>query len=106
MHWLCLLVAGCLEISWAVCMKYSAGLTKPGWVLLTLLGNLLSCAFLALAMKGIPFGPAYAIWTGIGAFGTAALGVILFGDALTMPRITAMLLIFSGVVLLKLSVPE
>jgi len=106
MHWLYLVIAGGLEVTWAVCMKYSGGLTRPGWVALTAIGSILSFVFLALAMKHIPFGPAYAIWTGIGALGTAAMGVILFGDSLTPVRILAMALIFGGVLLLKISVPE
>ncbi len=105
MHWLYLFAAGCFEVSWAVCLKFSAGLSRPGWVALTVIGSILSFAFLALAMKSLPFGPSYAIWTGIGALGTAVLGVILFGDSLTLTRILAMGLILSGVILLKLSVP-
>ncbi len=105
MHWLYLLIAGCFEVFWAVCLKCSAGLTRPGWVILTAAGSVLSFAFLALAMKSLPFGPSYVIWTGIGALGTSVLGVILFGDALTFTRALAMCLILSGIVLLKISVP-
>ena len=106
MHWLFLLIAGCFEVSWAVCLKYSAGFSRPMWVALTIVGSMLSFAFLALAMKALPFGPSYALWTGIGALGTAILGVILFGDALTVTRCLAMGLILAGVVLLKISVPN
>jgi quaternary ammonium compound-resistance protein SugE len=104
-HWLYLFAAGCFEISWAVCLKYSAGFSRPGWVVLTVIGSVLSFAFLALAMKSLPFGPSYAVWTGIGALGTAILGVILFGDAFTFTRGLAMGLILAGVILLKISVP-
>ena len=74
-------------------------------MVLTVIGSVLSFAFLALAMKSLPFGPSYAVWTGIGALGTAILGVILFGDAFTFTRGLAMGLILAGVILLKISVP-
>ncbi len=99
--WAYLMVAGLLEVGWAVGLKYSEGLTRPvaSIVTLALLG--LSMWFLAIAARELPIGTAYAVWTGIGAAGTAVLGMALFGEPRTAWRLACILLIVGGVLGLK-----
>lgn len=101
MAWIYLLIAGVLEIGWAVGLKYSEGFTKPMASLLTLVGMAASGVFLALAVQRIPLGTAYATWTGIGAVGTAILGMVLFGESTALPRFAFIALIVLGIAGLK-----
>ena len=102
MAWFLLFIAGLLEIGWAVGLKYTEGFTKLVPSVLTLTSMTASVGMLALALKTLPMGTAYAVWTGIGAVGTAILGIILFGDPSTLPRIACIGLIVAGIVGLKL----
>lgn len=102
MAWLFLLVAGLLEIGWAVGLKYTIGFTRLTPTVLTLTAMVGSIGLLGLAVRTLPIGTAYAIWTGIGAAGTAVLGMILFGEPATAGRLACLGLIASGIVGLKL----
>ena len=102
MAWLLLLIAGVLEIGWAVGLKYTEGFTRLVPSVLTLLSMTASIGMLALALKTLPMGTAYAVWTGIGAVGTAILGIVLFGDPAGIARIACIGLIVAGIVGLKL----
>lgn len=104
-HWMWLLLAGLFEICWAVGMKYSDGFTRLWPALFTAATMALSVFLLALSLKTLPLGTAYAIWTGIGAVGTVIAGIFLFGDAVSTARILCLLLILSGIVGLKLLTP-
>ncbi len=101
--WVLLVVAGLLEIGWAVGLKYSDGFTRPGPSAATLAAMALSMVLLGLAVRSLPIGTAYAVWTGIGAIGTAALGIILFGESAAPMRLVSIGLIVAGIVGLKLS---
>lgn len=103
MAWIALLLAGLLEIVWATSMKYSHGLTRLTPALITLAAMLASFALLAMAMRTLPLGTAYTIWTGIGALGAFVIGIVAFGEAVTPMRLAAAALIVSGIVLMKLS---
>lgn len=103
MAWLFLLVAGLFEIVWAVAMKYSAGWTRPWPSVVTIAGMIASVYFLAVALRTIPLGTGYAVWTGIGAVGTAILGVALFSESLSPARLACIALIVAGIVGLKLT---
>ena len=102
MAWAYLTVAGLFEIGWAVGLKYSDGFSKPFPSLLTILAMILSVWLLALAMKTIPLGTAYAVWTGIGAIGVAVLGMVLFGESREILRLICLFLIITGIIGLKL----
>ena len=102
MAWAYLTVAGLFEIGWAVGLKYSDGFSKPFPSLLTILAMILSVWLLALAMKTIPVGTAYAVWTGIGAIGVAVLGMVLFGESREILRLICLFLIITGIIGLKL----
>ncbi|WP_336946589.1 multidrug efflux SMR transporter [Asaia sp. HN010] len=101
MAWIALLLAGLSEIIWAAAMKQSAGFTRFMPSVVTVLGMVISVALLAWAMKTLPLGTAYMIWTGIGALGAFLIGVAFLGEALSPARGLAALLILSGVVLMK-----
>ena len=101
--WLTLGVAGLLEVGWAVGLKYTDGFTRPVPSALTLLAMAASMWLLAQAARHLPIGTAYAVWTGIGAVGTAALGMALFGEPRTVLRLTCIVLIVAGIVGLKLA---
>lgn len=103
MHWLYLIGAGLLEVVWATTMKQSEGFTRLTPSLITIVAMLASFSLLALAMRSLPLGTAYAIWTGIGALGAFLVGILWMGEAATAMRIVAALLILSGIVLMKLS---
>jgi quaternary ammonium compound-resistance protein SugE len=103
MAWVALFFAGIFEIVWASAMKASAGFTKPWPVVLMLVTMALSFALLAYAMRVLPLGTAYAIWTGIGALGAFVVGVMVMGEPATLMRVTAAGLILSGIVLMKLA---
>ena len=100
--WLLLLVAGLLEIVWALSMKASHGYTKHHFTALTLVAAGLSFWLLGLALRQLPVGTAYAVWTGIGAVGAAVLGIALFGESLTIARVGCIALIVCGILGLKL----
>lgn len=102
MHWLFLFIAGLFEISWAVGLKFSHGFTQIIPSILTIAGMVASFYFLALALKNLPLGTAYAIWTGIGTIGTVIFGIVLFKEPVTAIRILCILLIVSGITGLKL----
>jgi quaternary ammonium compound-resistance protein SugE len=96
------LCAGFLEVAWAVGLKLSDGFRRPLVTTLTVAGMLLSFAFLSQGMRSLPVGTAYAVWTGVGAAGTAVLGMVLMGDPATLPRLACLALIVAGIVGLKL----
>jgi len=103
MAWLYLFSAGILEVVWAFAMKQSDGFSRPGPAAITILTMIGSFALLSLAMRTLPLGTAYTIWTGIGAVGAFLVGVTMLGEALTPMRIAAAVLIVSGLVMMKLS---
>ena len=103
MNWLLLIAAGLLEIVWAIGLKYTAGFSRLWPSVLTLSSMAISVALLSYAMKSLPVGTAYAIWVGIGAVGTAILGIVLFGEAASPGRLLSLGLIISGIVGLKLA---
>ncbi|MFX4223608.1 MAG: quaternary ammonium compound efflux SMR transporter SugE [Thalassobaculum sp.] len=105
MPWVVLVVAGLFEVVWAVAMKQSAGFTRLGPSLVTLAAMLVSFGLLAWAMRSLPLGTAYMVWTGIGAVGAFVVGVIFLGEAVNALRLAAALLIVAGLVLMKLSTP-
>ena len=102
MHWIFLLIAGLFEISWAVGLKFSHGFTQIIPSVLTVIGMVASFYFLALPLKSLPLGTAYAIWTGIGTLGTVIFGIILFKEPVTAMRLVCIALILSGITGLKL----
>src|SRR5581483_1301412 len=103
--WLALLLAGMLEIGWALGLKFSDGFTRPWASAATVVAIGLSFLMLGLSLKSVPFGTAYAVWTGIGAAGTAAVGMLAFGEAADGPRVACLVLIIAGAVGLKLVTP-
>ncbi len=103
MSWIILLLAGLFEVGWAVGLKYTDGFIRPLPTLLTVTAMLISLGLLGLAMKELPLGTAYAIWTGVGAVGTVIAGIILFGEAVTLMRLASVALIVCGLLGLKLS---
>ncbi|MBB1519221.1 quaternary ammonium compound efflux SMR transporter SugE [Aquipseudomonas guryensis] len=103
MSWFILLLAGLFEVGWAVGLKYTDGFTRPLPTLLTVGAMIVSLALLGLAMKELPLGTAYAIWTGVGAVGTVIAGVILFGESMALLRLLSVGLIVAGLLGLKLS---
>lgn len=105
MAWLFLILAGLLEIVWAFGMKWSDGFSRPIPSILTLIAMLASFGLLALAMKSLPLGTAYAVWTGIGAVGTFIIGVVILNEPLSIMRVSAALMIAGGLLLMKLSSP-
>lgn len=106
MAWLYLLVAGVLEIVWAFSMKKSEGFTLLVPSIVTIVTMIASFGLLAVAMRSLPLGTAYTIWTGIGAVGAFVVGVAILGEAFTTVRVLAALLIVAGIVLMKLSSPS
>ncbi|HWM48103.1 MAG TPA: quaternary ammonium compound efflux SMR transporter SugE [Xanthobacteraceae bacterium] len=102
MAWTYLLIAGVLEIGWAIGLKYTAGFTRLWPSLWTASSMILSVIFLGLALKSLPVGTAYAVWTGIGACGTALLGIYLFAEPATALRLASIGLILAGIIGLKL----
>ena len=102
MKWLLLVLAGILEVTWAVAMKYAEGFTQLVPSIVTAVGYIASALFLSLALKELPLGTAYAMWTGFGIVGTSLLGVALFHEKLTLPQLVCVLLIVVGIAGLKL----
>ena len=106
MAWLVLFLAGLLEVGWAVGLKYTEGFTRPLPTLLTVASMAGSLFLLGISLKSLPLGTAYAIWTGIGTLGTAALGIALLGEPMSFPRLACIALIVMGIVGLKLASPH
>ena len=102
MEWSILLVAGMFEISWAIGLKYSHGFTQLVPAVITIICMIASFYFLALALKSLPLGTAYAVWTGIGTLGTVILGIVLFKEPATALRLFCIALIICGITGLKL----
>ena len=102
MAWVLLVLAGAFEIIWAVGLKYTDGFTKPLASGITIAGMVISVWLLSLALKSIPLGTGYAIWTGIGAVGTAIAGMILFGESRAVIRMVCIAMIVAGIVGLKI----
>ena len=105
MAWIILFIAGLFEIGWAIGLKYSAGFTRLWPSVGTVAAMLASVVLLGLAMKALPVGTAYAVWTGIGAVGTVALGIVLFDEPASVLRLVSVFLIIAGMVGLKLATP-
>ena len=105
MAWINLIVAGLFEIGWAIGLKYTHGFTRILPSVATVVAMIVSFALLSRALKTIPVGTAYAVWTGIGATGTAILGMVLFGESRDVLRVFCILMIIAGVVGLKIVSP-
>jgi len=105
MAWLILFVAGICEIGWAVGLKYTEGFSRLVPSVLTAGAMIVSLVLLGIALKTLPVGTGYAVWTGIGAVGTAILGIILFGESMGPMRLASIGLIVAGIVGLKLATP-
>ena len=103
MAWVLLLAAGLLEIVWAFTMKLSQGFTRIGPTLVTLVAMVASFALLSVAMRTLPLGTAYTVWTGIGAVGAFLVGIVALGEPVTIGRVGAAVLIVAGLILMKLS---
>ncbi len=101
MSWLLLLLAGLFEVAWAIGLKYTDGFSRPFPTLLTLIAMAVSVLLLAMAVKQLPLGTAYAVWTGIGAVGTVLMGIWLFNEPATLARVLCLLLIIGGILGLK-----
>ena len=102
MEWIWLLFAGVLEVTWAVAMKASNGFKVFIPSAITVVGYILSAVFLAMALRKLPIGTAYAMWTGFGIVGTTVLGMMIFHEKITLPQVICIVLIISGIVGLKL----
>ncbi|ATP43722.1 quaternary ammonium compound-resistance protein SugE [Pseudomonas putida] len=103
MSWIILFFAGLFEVGWAVGLKYTDGFSKPIPTVLTVGAMVISLGLLGLAMKELPLGTAYAIWTGVGAVGTVIAGIILFGESMALVRLVSVALIVCGLIGLKVS---
>lgn len=102
-QWIYLLIAGIAEIGWALSLKYSEGFSNLFMSALTIIIMIISILFLSFAIKDIPLGTAYAIWTGIGAVGVAIIGIVFLGEAKSLVRIFCIILIIGGIVGLKVA---
>ncbi len=103
--WVLLGLAGVAEIGWVIGLKYSEGFSKPWWTGFTVISLVISMVLLGWAVKTLPIGTAYAVWTGIGAVGAAIAGLYLFGESANAMRLACIALIVAGVVGLKLATP-
>ncbi|MBK3463267.1 MULTISPECIES: quaternary ammonium compound efflux SMR transporter SugE [Pseudomonas] len=103
MSWIILFFAGLFEVGWAVGLKYTDGFSRPLPTALTIAAMAVSLGLLGLAMKELPLGTAYAIWTGVGAVGTVIAGIILFGESMALIRLVSVALIITGLIGLKVS---
>lgn len=103
MAWVVLFVAGLCEVGWAVGLKYAEGFTRPWPTAFTAVMLAASMALLAWAVKSLPLGTAYAVWTGIGAVGAVTLGIVLFKEPVTLPRLICVGLIVAGILGLRLT---
>jgi quaternary ammonium compound-resistance protein SugE len=105
MSWILLVLAGLLEVGWAIGLKYTEGFTRLWPTFGTVSAMITSIVLLGIAMKQLPVGTAYAVWVGIGAVGTAALGIVLFGESASPGRLLSLALIVAGIIGLKLASP-
>ena len=105
MNWILLVIAGLCEVAWAIGLKYTHGFTRPLPTIGTIAAMLISIWLLGIAMKSLPVGTAYAVWVGIGAVGTAILGIILLNESASAARLVSLGLIVAGIVGLKLATP-
>ena len=105
MPWILLLLAGLLEVGWAIGLKYTEGFTKLWPSVGTIAAMVVSLGLLGAAMKSLPVGTSYAVWVGVGAVGTALLGIVLLGEPATAGRLVSLGLIVAGIVGLKLASP-
>jgi quaternary ammonium compound-resistance protein SugE len=105
MAWILLIIAGLFEIGWAIGLKYTDGFSRPLPTVLTVAAMVVSVWLLGLAARSLPIGTAYAVWVGIGAAGTAALGIVLFREPADWARLACLALIVLGVAGLKLATP-
>ena len=105
MAWLLLVLAGLFEVGWAIGLKYTDGFTRLWPTVGTVLAMIISLGLLGLAMKSLPVGTSYAVWVGVGAVGTALLGIVLLGEPANAGRLISLGLIVAGIVGLKLSSP-
>ncbi|MDR9752309.1 quaternary ammonium compound efflux SMR transporter SugE [Pseudomonas sp. SZMC_28357] len=103
MSWIILFCAGLFEVGWAVGLKYTDGFSRPLPTALTIAAMAISLGLLGLAMKELPLGTAYAIWTGVGAVGTVIAGIVLFGESMALFRLVSVGLIVAGLIGLKIS---
>lgn len=105
MNWVILVLAGLFEIGWAIGLKYTDGFTRLWPTVGTVLAMAISLGLLGIAMKSLPVGTAYAVWVGVGAVGTAILGIVLLGEPANAGRMVSLGLIIAGIVGLKLATP-
>ena len=105
MPWIILVLAGLFEVGWAIGLKYTEGFTRPLPTVLTVAAMVVSLWMLGIAMKSLPVGTAYAVWVGVGAVGTAILGIVLLGEPANAGRLVSLGLIVAGIVGLKLASP-
>jgi len=103
MPWTLLLIAGLLEVCWAIGLKYTEGFTRLVPSVLTIAAMVASVVLLAMAMKSLPVGTSYAVWVGIGAVGTAAIGILVLGETATAMKLGGIAMIAGGIILLKVS---
>ncbi|MDP1840293.1 MAG: quaternary ammonium compound efflux SMR transporter SugE [Reyranella sp.] len=106
MAWFILLIAGLFEIGWAVGLKYTEGFSRLVPSVLTAGAMIISLALLGFALKTLPVGTGYAVWTGVGAVGTAILGIVLFGESMAPMRLASIGLIVAGIISLKFATPD
>ena len=105
MAWLLLIIAGLCEIVWAIGLKYAEGFTRLWPSVITVAAMLISIVLLGYAMKSLPVGTSYAVWVGVGAVGTAVLGMLLFGESASVGRLASLGLIVAGIIGLRLATP-
>ena len=103
MSWIILFIAGLLEVVWAIGLKYTHGFTRLTPSVITVTARIVSIVLLSWAMRSLPVGTAYAVWTGIGAVGAAITGILLLGESASLARIASLALIVAGIIGLKLS---
>jgi quaternary ammonium compound-resistance protein SugE len=106
MPWLLLVLAGLFEVGWAIGLKYTDGFTRPWPTIATVLAMVASLGLLGIAMKSLPVGTSYAVWVGVGAVGTAVMGIVLLGEAANAGRLISLGLIIAGIVGLKIATPD
>ena len=106
MNWAILIVAGIFEVGWAIGLKYTEGFTRLWPSVWTVPAMIISFGLLGIAMKTLPVGTAYSVWVGVGAVGTVVLGIVLFGESASVPRMMSVAVIVAGIVGLKLSTPH
>jgi len=105
MAWAILVVAGLFEVGWAIGLKYTEGFTRLWPTAGTVIAMIISLGLLGIAMKSLPVGTSYAVWVGVGAVGTAILGIVLLGESASAGRLISLALIVAGIVGLKLATP-